>query len=74
MSIYLALGLLLLLWLGSRRPVFRFLAALAFTFECLIFREDAFVIGSHGFYGLLLMVIGAFWFLFYDKIVKTKKT
>ena len=73
MNIFVALGLLLLLWFGSKRPKFRFLAPLAFAFEFLIFREDALVIGSQGFYGILLMVIGTFWFLLYDKITKTKK-
>jgi hypothetical protein len=72
MSIALAAAIILLLRLGSIRPMFRFLAALAFTFECVIFREKAFVIES-GLSGLLFLVIGASVLFLYDKITQNKK-
>jgi hypothetical protein len=71
-GIFLALGFLALVWLGSKRPKFRTLAILVFTLECLLFREDGLNVGDVGFWVIVAMVVIALWSLYQDKNAKTK--
>lgn len=73
MGLPIALVILALVWLGSKRPKFRSLAIFGFTLECVLFREDALILGDPGFWIIVAMLVIAFIFWFQDKIVKNKR-
>ncbi len=74
MGIPVAVIILALVWFGSKRPMFRALATLLFTLECLLFREDNLSVNDGGFWVIVLMVIAALLFFIRELSLKRKKS
>jgi uncharacterized membrane protein HdeD (DUF308 family) len=66
-------GIVAIIWLASKRTRWRFVIGIAIGVLLILFRETTPYPGDTACYGIVMIVLGAFWFIFSGIMTSNRK-